>query len=177
MTSTSTDWAALEERLAQVKKPVRTLSLCQDTTIRERFMEAQKADAHAQQALTSLPKDTEREVRAVYEQGAKAAKTKLAAAQKAYDAHVIVLRFTALERKQLEALQAAHPAGEADEAGGQDYAMETFAPALISAASMDGMPVEKAALYLDTWAPGDASDLWNAAWSIQHTKRTDLGKG
>ncbi|MFE9812407.1 hypothetical protein [Streptomyces sp. NPDC005548] len=177
MTSTSTDWAALEERLAQVKRPVRTFSLCQDTAIRERFLEAQQADAQAQQKLKELPKEADRDVRSFYEQAAKTAKTELTAAQKAYDAHVIVLRFTALERKHLEALQAAHPAGEADEAEGQDWAMETFAPALISAASMDGMPVEKAALYLDTWAPGDARDLWNAAWSIQHTKRTDLGKG
>jgi hypothetical protein len=50
-------------------------------------------------------------------------------------------------------------------------------PALIAAASLDGMPEEAAARYLRTWIPSDARALWQAAWSVQHTQRTDLGKG
>jgi hypothetical protein len=176
MTST-TDWDALEARLNKVKKPVRTFKLCQDDDIRERFLRARYANEQAQQRLKDLPKDTEADARAVYQQEAKTAAAELTAARKAYDAETIVLRFAALERKHLEALQAAHPASETDEAKGDDYAMETFAPALVSAASLDGMPVEAAARYLDTWSPADASALWDAAWSIQHTQRTDLGKG
>jgi len=176
MTSTTSDWDALEKRLDQVKKPVGTFKLCQDTDIRDRFHEARYADEQAQQALKALPKDTAPDARAVYQQQARTAAAELAAARKAYDAEAIVLRFTALERKQLEALQAQHPASETDEANGDDYAMDTFAPALISAASLDGMPAEAASRYLDTWSPSDARALWNAAWSVQHTQRTDLGK-
>ena len=78
---------------------------------------------------------------------------------------------------EIVALQKQHPASEEEEASGQDWSMDTFAPALIAAASLDGMPTEYARKCLDTWAPGDARDLWQAAWSIQHQKRTDLGKG
>jgi hypothetical protein len=177
MTTTDSTWDALAKRLDNVKKPVSTFRLCQDTDIRDRFLRAQYADEEAQQHLKDLPKDTDPDARAVYQQEAKAAATELTAARKAYDAEIIVLRFAALERKELERLQTQHPASEADEAKGDEYAMATFGPALVSAASLDGMPVEAAARYLDTWSTGDASSLWNAAWSIQHTQRTDLGKG
>ncbi|MEU1134475.1 hypothetical protein ABZ383_32220, partial [Streptomyces sp. NPDC005900] len=111
-----------------------------------------------------------------YEARAKAAKAELDAAQKAFDAAAVTLRFTALERRTLMELQEKHPPSEEEEAEGEDFAMETFAPALISAASLDGMPVDYARHCLDTWSAADASGLWNAAWSIQHQQRTDLGK-
>jgi hypothetical protein len=174
---TNTSWDALEKRLDQVKKPVRTFTLCQDTDIRDRLHRAQHADDKAQKLLADLDKDTEPDVRAIYAKEAKDTAAELAAAKKAYDDHVIVLRFTALERTHLEKLQADNPPSETDEARGDAYAMDTFAPALISAASLDGMPAAKAQQYLDTWATGDANGLWQAAWSVQHTQRTDLGKG
>lgn len=187
MTSTTTSgWDALEKKLneAQDEKPVRTLKLCKDVDVRERFLTAQatfeKIDDYRKQ-VTAPPKDQaqayDAEALALVETEHKAAKAELAAAQKAYDAITVVLRFTALERKALEALQGQHPATEEDEERGDSQAMETYAPALISAASLDGMPVDYARKALDTWAPSDAADLWRAAWSIQHQKRTDLGKG
>ena len=175
-TTTANGWDALEARLNQVKKPTRTFKLCDDPDIRDRYRNAQADAERAETALGGLTKDSDAEARAYLEAQAKTAKTELAAAKKAYDAHTITLRFTALEQQELEDLQNKHPAGEEGEAEGNDFAFDTFAPALISAASLDGMPVEAAARYLKTWTAPDARDLWNAAWSIQHTKRTDLGK-
>lgn len=175
----TTSWDELAKQLDGLQKPISTFKLCKDPAVRERYLSAQKdADATALY-LKQVPRDGtyDAEALAQLEKQAQDAKKELAAAQKAYDAKTITLRFTALERKQLELLQKQHPASEDDEARGEDYAMDTFAPALISAASLDGMPVEAARKYLDTWAPGDARDLWQAAWTIQHQKRTDLGKG
>lgn len=178
MTSKSTtDWDALAERLDNVQKPVQLLKLCQDTEVRERFRDAEHANEKSQKNLKGLAKDADEDARAIYERQAAAAATELAEAQAVYDAHVIVLRFTALERQKLEQLQKDNPPSETDEAEGKNYAMDTFAPALISAASLDRMPVDAAHRYLDTWSAADAGALWNAAWSIQHRQRTDLGKG
>lgn len=177
MTTTANTWDALAKRLDSIEKPVSTFRLCQDTDIRDRFLEAKYANEQAQGALKDLPKDADKDARAIYQREARQATAEFAEAKRAYDEHVIALRFTALERKDLEKLQKANPPSEDDEANGEEFAMDSFAPALISAASLDGMPIEAARKYLDTWAPGDARDLWNAAWSIQHQKRTDLGKG
>ncbi|EFL29390.1 hypothetical protein SSOG_09104 [Streptomyces himastatinicus ATCC 53653] len=113
----------------------------------------------------------------LYEQRAETARTALAEAQKAFDAKAVVLRFTAIPRRELEELQAKHPASEQEESEGADFSINTFAPALISAASLDGMPVDYAQHCMDTWSSADARGLWQAAWSIQHAARTDLGKG
>jgi hypothetical protein len=177
MTSTASSWDALEKRLDNVQKPIQTFKLCQDSAVRDRFHEARYANEQAQKALKDLPKDADADARAIYAQQAKAAAAEFTAAQKAYDAHVIVLRFTALERKDLEKLQQDNPPTEADEAAGEDFARDTFVPALISAASLDGMPVDAARKYMDTWSLADSAGLWQAAWSIQHHQRTDLGKG
>lgn len=176
-TTTANGWDALEARLNQVKKPVRTLKLCDDPDVRDRYRSAQADLERAEASLKEFPKDGDAEALAFLKAGVTGAKTELASATKAYDAHTITLRFTALEQQELEDLQNKHPAGEEGEEQGEDFAFDTFAPALISAASLDGMPVEAAARYLKTWTAPDARDLWTAAWSIQHTKRTDLGKG
>jgi len=177
MTTGTNGWDALAKRLDNVKKPVQTFLLCDDADIRDRYQAAKQDAEQADAYLKALPKNTPAEDRAAVEKQAKDAQTELAAAQKAYNAHTVTLRFAALERKQLELLQKQHPATEEDEERGEDWHTETFAPALIAASSLDGMPVEAARTYLDTWAPGDARDLWQAAWTIQHQKRTDLGKG
>lgn len=175
-TTTANSWDALQERLDKVKKPVRTLKLCDDPDIRDRYRAAQAAAERADAALKEFPKDGDPEALTFLQAAANGANVELAAAKKTYDAHTITLRFTALEQQELEDLQNKHPAGEEGEEQGNDFEFDTFAPALISAASLDGMPVEAAARYLKTWTSPDARDLWNAAWSIQHTKRTDLGK-
>jgi len=176
-TTTANGWDALAQRLDNVKKPVQAFHLCDDVAVRDRYLTAKQEAEQADAYLKALAKDTDTEARALVEKQAKDAKAELAAAQKAYDAHTVTLRFTALERQQLEQLQNLHPASEEDEAKGNDFAFDEFAPALISAASLDGMPVDAARRYLDTWTPADAMALWRAAWNIQHQQRTDLGKG
>jgi hypothetical protein len=178
MTSTTTAWEQIAQQLDQIQKPVGTFTLCRDPDVRDRYLAAKQADEQARQQLGTLPaKGGDREVRALLTKEAADAAAELATAKQEYDAQTIVLRFTALDRKDLEALQRAHPATEEDEADGQEFAMATFAPALIAAASLDGMPVEAARRYMETWSTSDAMDLWRAAWFIQHQKRTDLGKG
>lgn len=176
---TTTSWDDLAKQLDDIEKPVSTLKLCKDTAARERYLTAQHAADESDRDLKQFSKDGtyDADALAFLTRQAEEAKTELASARKAYEAKTITLRFAALERKQLETLQNQHPASEEDEERGNDYALDTFAPALISAASLDGMPVEAARAYLDTWSSGDARDLWQAAWNIQHQKRTDLGKG
>ncbi|WP_329474247.1 hypothetical protein OIE75_40765 (plasmid) [Streptomyces sp. NBC_01723] len=177
---TSSTWASLEEQLEQIERPTSAFKLCRKPDVRERYLAAQRDFEQAAGRLKQI-KGSEQvidvDTLAAFEKQHKDAKTELTAAQKAYDACTVVLRFTALERKELEKLQNQHPASEEEEEKGEGFAMDTFAPALISAASLDGMPVEKARQYLDTWSTADAGDLWRAAWSIQHQRRTDLGKG
>lgn len=183
MTSTASNWDALKKRLDNVKKPIRTFALCEDPEIRDRYRSARRTSEDADTYLTQVKAQAgeadgfDPGALAAVEKQAKDAKAELAAAKKAYDAATIILRFQTLEQQELEDLQEQHKPSEEDEEQGLNFALDTFAPALISAASLDGMPVEDAASYLKTWGPEDAADLWRAAWSIQHVKRTDLGKG
>jgi len=174
--TTTTSWDDLEKRLEAVAKPTRSFKLCTSTDVRERYLKAQRAAEQADAYLKALPEDAEPDTRTAVEGQAKAAQKDLTAAQKTYDTHTIVLRFTALDRKELQALMAKHPPTETEEAAGEEFHFDTFAPALVAAASLDGMPHDKAAHYLDTWTPPDARSLWQAAWSVQHVQRTDLGK-
>lgn len=176
MTST-TAWETLQKRLDGIKLPTATFTLCEDPDLRATLLHAKAAHQQATDRLTTAGEDTDPEVKALLKKTADTTKQDLEAAQKAFDKASVTLRFTALPRKDLEALQKQHPPTEQDESDGQDFAMETFAPALIAAASVDGMPEEYARHCLDTWSTADATGLWRAAWSVQHTQRTDLGKG
>ncbi|MFM9373276.1 hypothetical protein [Streptomyces sp. Da 82-17] len=172
----TTNWTALQKRLDTLKRPTLGFTICEDPEVRHRLNRAKTAVADAEQTLTALTAADEPQ-RPLFEDRAAAARAELAAAQEAFDKAAITLTFQALERRELEDLQAKHPASEQDEADGQDFAMDSFAPALIAAASVDGMPVDYAKHCLDTWSAADARGLWNAAWSVQHQQRTDLGKG
>jgi hypothetical protein len=175
--TTNSSWDSLQKRLDARGKPTRTLSLCDDPDIRDRYQAARQAAERADTFLASLPKDADKEARTQLAKEAEQAHTDLEAARAEYEAHTVTLTFTALERASLEALQAAHPATEEDEERGTDFHFDTFAPALIAAASLDGMPVEYASNAMRTWSLADSDDLWAAAWSVQRSRRTDLGKG
>ncbi|MGV2914736.1 hypothetical protein [Streptomyces alfalfae] len=176
MTTTASTWADKAKRLNALKRPTQTLTICEDPDIRERLAKAKAEAKEAADILAGLDKDAETTHRALREERVKQTRAELTAAQKAFDAVSVTLTFTALERTALEELQAKHPATEEQEADGEDFA-DTFAPALVSAASVDGMPEDAAREYLNTWSFADARALFRAAWSIQHTQRTDLGKG
>ncbi|MFD5848286.1 hypothetical protein [Streptomyces chartreusis] len=179
MTSTKTanGWAALEERLNGLPKPISTLKLCADADVRDRYRAAQQAHARAEEYLQSLGKDADKDARALVEQKVKDAQADLDEAKDAYDPITVTLTFKALQRDELQALLDAHPPQEEDEEKGSDFHFDTFAPELISAASVDEMPAEYAANALKTWSLSDSDDLWAAAWTVQRRKRSDLGKG
>lgn len=178
MTSTTAkDWAAKQKRLDSMPKATATLTMYDDPAVRDRYQAAKQTADRADAYLADLPKNADKDARALMEKQARDAHIELAAAQEERDAHSVVLTFQALERGQLEDLLAQHPATEEDEESGRDFHFESFAPELISASSADGMPLEYAAQALKSWSLGDSEDLWNAAWGVQRRKRTDLGKG
>lgn len=174
-TSPEAHWAATAKRLNNLKPAVAKFTICDNAELRARLDEAQSAAAEADAHLKSVSEDDT--ARPLLQLRADQAAADLTQAQKDFDKAAVVLRFRALPRPELEELENKHPASETEEAEGESYAMETFAPALISAASMDGMPVDYAKQALETWSAADAQALWRAAWGIQHQSRTDLGKG
>jgi hypothetical protein len=178
--TTSPSWDALQDRLRDLKKPTAVLRLCSDPEVRDRYQKAQQNADHTAgylKQLKSQPVSPDQDALKLVEGQNTVAQAELRAARKAYDAATVTLTFQALERQELEALQRRYPASEEDEAEGRDIAFDKFAPALISAASVDGMPEEYAREALNTWPTGDADALWEAAWNVQHRRRSDLGKG
>lgn len=172
----TTTWDQVAKRLDKLKPATTTFTICDDPDVRADLARARAAAEEADATLRQLTADDDPN-RALFVGRAEKAHAALAEAQKTFDKQAIRLTFKALPRQELEQLQRAHPASETEEADGEDYAMDTFAPALIAAASVDGMPPEYAKHLLDTWSAADAQALWRAAWNIQHTTRTDLGKG
>nr|WSX25595.1 hypothetical protein OG690_37895 [Streptomyces tubercidicus] len=173
---TSPAWATVAKRLDNLKPAVATFTICDEPQVRARLTQA-KADAADTAAAVKNLGPADEVARSMFELRAKEAAAEAAAAQQAFDKAAVTLRFKALQRQELEDLQNAHPASEKEEEAGEEFAMGTFAPALISAASVDGMPADYAKQCLDTWSAADAQALWRAAWNIQHQTRTDLGKG
>ncbi|MBZ6211629.1 hypothetical protein KVH31_34605 [Streptomyces olivaceus] len=177
MTS-STAWDAIQKRLDSMPKPTQVLRLCADPDVRDRYHTAKQTAERAEEYLKSLGKDADKDGVALVRKQVKDAQNELAAAREAYDAATAVLTFQALERGALRDLIKEHPPLEEDEEqdSSAEFHFETFAPALIAAASTDDMPLEYAQQAMQTWALDDWKALWGAAWSVQQRKRTDLGK-
>lgn len=173
---TSTAWAAIQKRLDSMPKPTQTLHLCADPDVRDRYHTAKQAAARAEDYEKSLGKDADKDALALVRKQVREAQAELNAATEAYEAATVTLTFQALERGRLEALINEHPPLE-DEEQDSEFHVDTFAPALIAAASTDGMPLEYAQQAMQTWPLDDWKALWGAAWSVQQRKRSDLGKG
>jgi hypothetical protein len=175
MTSNAPAWEDLQRKLNNLKPATATFTICDDEDLRTRLGKAKAELADAEARLKA--QDDEADDTTAAERRAERARTELAAAQAAYDERAVTLRFKAIPRKQLVALERAHPANEEEEANGEEFHMDEFAPALIAAASLDGMPLEYAANCMSEWSAADSRDLWTAAYGIQHRNRSDLGKG
>lgn len=167
-------WAAKMARLRSRQLPERTLKICDDEDLKEALGAAQWAQ---RRLVTAAEMPAGEEVPADLQAQLDAAAAAVAAAQEAVDAATIPLLFRGLPRPDYEALIKAHPPTEKQGEDGDGWNVDTFAPALISAASVDGMPPEDAEFFLATWAPAEATALFNAAFSVQQVDRTDLGKG
>lgn len=164
-------WAATQERLRNRTRPVKALTICDDLEVKNSLETARHLLRRAQSQLADQPND------ANLQNVAKAAEADVAAAQEAFDAVAIVLRFQALRRPDFEDLKKAHPPTEAQAEDGDEYNVETLGPELIAAASLDGITVDDAVGYLTDWAEGEAAMLFNTAWFVQSDTRMDLGKG
>ncbi|MGW3383367.1 hypothetical protein ACWDCO_24665 [Streptomyces albogriseolus] len=177
--SNPTAWDVIQKQLDAMPKPTQVLRLCSDPDVRDRYQQAKQAAQRAEDYLKSLGKDADKDALALVRKQLKEAQDALKAAQEEYDAHTVVLTFQALERGRLEDLIKEHPPTEDDEErdSNAEFHFATFAPALIAAASVDGMPEEYAQHAMKTWALDDWKSLWGAAWLVQQRKRTDLGKG
>ncbi|MDK0525008.1 hypothetical protein [Streptomyces sp. ML-6] len=164
-------WAATRERLRNRTRATVALTICDD-------LDARVALESAKHTLRRIKAAAEERIDdATGPEAIAAAEKDVADAQEAYDAAAIVLRFQALPRLEFEALRKSHPATEEQAEDGHDINVESLGPELIAAASVDGMTVEDAREYLDTWSEAEAAALFNAAWGVQETARMDLGKG
>lgn len=164
-------WAATQERLASRTRPTAALTICDDLDVRVALDTAKSILRRTKAAAEDRQDDTTGPIAVAR------AEQDLADAQAAFDEVAIVLRFRALPRKDFEALKKAHPATEEQAEDGHDINVESLGPELISASSVDGMTVDAAREYLDTWSEAEAAELFNAAWGVQQTTRMDLGKG
>jgi hypothetical protein len=173
MTSTTSPWDHLKKRLDDIQPAVATFTICDDPDLRERLADAKKEARDAEAAWNSAADIVKDMVKKRLER----ARTELDQAQAAFDTRAVTLRFKALPREELEALEREHPATEEQEGNGDAWNGDTFPPALISTASLDGMPLDYAKKCMDRWPVPDFQDLWNAAYGIQNHRRTDLGKG
>jgi hypothetical protein len=164
-------WTATRERLAARTRPTARMTICDDHAVKETLSRAQFAARTAKAAVDAT--DTP-ENQAAFE----TAQTGLEAAQAAFDEAAIVLKFQALERPMLERLKKEHQPTEEQAEEGFVFNVDTFAPALIAAASLDGMTEADARHYLDTWSEAEAISLWNTAYGVQgDASRLDVGKG
>ncbi|WP_157849383.1 hypothetical protein [Streptomyces violaceorubidus] len=173
----STAWDAIQKRLDSMPKPTQVLRLCADPDVRDRYQSAKQAAARAEDYEKSLGKDADKDALALVRKQTREAQAELKAATDAYESATVTLTFQALERGQLELLIKAHPPGEEDEEQNSEFHVDTFAPALIAAASTDDMPLEYAQQAMQTWPLDDWKRLWGAAWTVQQRQRSDLGKG
>lgn len=164
-------WAATRERLAARTRATARMTICDDHTVKEALSRAQFAARSAQAAVDATDTSENRAALAT-------AKEALDAAQAAFDEAAIVLRFQAIERPVLEKLKKNHPPTEEQAEDGYAFNVDTFAPALIAAASLDGITEDDAREYLDTWSEAEAITLWNTAYGVQgDASRLDVGKG
>ncbi|MFD7867313.1 hypothetical protein [Streptomyces sp. NPDC059783] len=164
-------WAATRERLANRTRPTATLTICDDLAVKKDLEVARYTLRRLEEQAKESPDDK------TLQDAATSAQNDLEKAQGKFDKTAIVLTFRALPRKEFEALKKAHPATEEQAEDDLEFDVESLGPELVSAASVDGITVDDAREYLDTWGEAEAAELFGTAWGVQQTVRMDLGKG
>ncbi|QBJ94421.1 hypothetical protein D0Z67_29055 (plasmid) [Streptomyces seoulensis] len=163
-------WAAKMDRLRSRALAETVFVVCDDQSVRDRYLRAQRDYDLAAQYAKANPKDTE-----AASDLTRATEARDDAKQ-AYDEVSIPIRFRALPRQALEALYEQHAPSETDTEDGKRWA-DSFPAALIAAACVDGMTETEAQELLNSWSLAEADAMFNAAYGVQNTTRTDLGKG
>jgi hypothetical protein len=165
-------WSAKMERL-RTRKPIEayvTVTLDDEAKSKAARADIELASARAQ-AERDSGKDDEKHPAVV-----KAKKAADAAKEHLEDC-TLKLGFRSLPRDVYEALIADHPPTDAQEAKGEVFNVDTFPAALISACSIDGMPLEDAQELLNSWNQSEAASLFQAAQWVNTMSRLELGKG
>ena len=164
-------WAAKLERLRNRNRPTLKLTICDDQDAKDALATAQYDERRIKNAAEQDPGSPESK------KAVRAAEAAVKKAQAAVDDASIVLTFRALERAALTELKRQHPPTEEQAEDGYEFNVDTLGPALVAASSEDGLTVEDATLFLETWSDAEAAALFSAAWDVQSESRMDLGKG
>lgn len=164
-------WAARMQRLRDRKPVERELHVYDDDSPR-RDVEMARLAVTAARAEAS---DAEAPERAEQRRRLRKLESELEAAEADLAQHRVTLRFRALPRDVYEALQAAHPPTKEQEANGEAYNVDTFAPALIAATSVDGMTEAEATELLTSWNQAEAGALFGTAVAVNTVTRVSLG--
>lgn len=167
-------WAAKQAKLKARQNLTAPLRICDDADLKVALADAKRAQ---RLAAADLEVQDTSDGKAAAKKRLAAADKALAAAQEAVDAETVTLWFRGLPRTAYEALLKAHPPTEQQAEDGDPWNTDTFAPALVAASSLDGMPLEDAEHFLNEWSAAEAQALFNAAQSVQQTSRLELGKG
>lgn len=164
-------WAKTLERLRNRNRPTLKLTICDDHATKAALATAQYAERRIKEEAERDPNSPESK------KALRTAAAEVKKAQQRVDEASIVLTFQALERTALDKLKKDHPPTEEQAEDGFEFNPHTLGPALVSAASADGITVADATGFLETWSDAEASALFQAAWDVQHESRMDLGKG
>ncbi|WTA20933.1 hypothetical protein OG365_24460 [Streptomyces sp. NBC_00853] len=184
-------WAAKMQRLRGRRLAERTLSICDDPTLKAAVTEAALglARARTEAQAASIEQGITESARSEWvaqRPEVLAAEGRLADAQQELDEATERLIFRALPRPAWEQLLREHPPTEAQADAGMEYNVETFPAALIAAchierdaagAEVPSMTEADAQELLDSWADADAKALFTTALVVNQTLRADLGKG
>lgn len=164
-------WASTLERLRSRARPTLTLRICDDQDAKDALATTQYAERRIKETAEADPENAESK------KAVRTATAEVKKAQAAVDEATITLTFRALERTALTELKKQHPPTEEQAEDGFEFNVDTLGPALVAAASEDGLTEEDARTFLDTWSDAEAAALFSAAWDVQHETRMDLGKG
>ncbi|RSS43828.1 hypothetical protein [Streptomyces sp. WAC08241] len=169
-TKTTPPQMTARERLLARQRPTLKMTICDDLQVKTDLDIARFELRKAKSAATDDPKNPNLTAAVA------AAEQNVQIAQEAFDAAAIILRFEALPRPAFEELKKKHPPTEAQAEEGTALNFETLAPELIAAASLDGLTVDDARTFLDTWGEGESITLFDTAWNVQQSVRADVGK-
>ncbi|MFE4915801.1 hypothetical protein ACFRCX_30315 [Streptomyces sp. NPDC056652] len=164
-------WSATLERLKARHRPTATLTICDDHTVKQNLAQARLDQQRAAALVEASTPDDE-----AARKNLEAADQRLRTAKDAHDAVAIVLRFQALESSFYQELLAAHKPTEEQAEEGYDFNRDTLIPVLLAESSLDGMTVENATFFLNTWSSAEAQALANTVLGVQRDLRMDLGK-
>jgi hypothetical protein len=158
------------ERLRNRKPPERTLLVRLDDSAVEAARKA-RSDLHTAQVRANAAEEGDTGPALALEQ----AEQRLRDAETALAAATVELTFRGMPRDAYEQLIAECPPGEDQAAEGQTYDPELFAPALVSACSVDAMPVEDARELLTSLSQLEAGVLFETCIGLNETARMDYG--